>query len=292
ETGVGKEVFARAIHEQSPRADRPFEVVDCGALMPTLIASELFGHERGAFTGAERQHIGAFERADGGTLFLDEIGELPSSLQSGLLGALERRAFRRLGGHDQIAVDVRVVCATNRDLRSEVNAGRFRQDLYYRIAVLLLKIPPLRERAGDIPLLVEHFLRQAGHDGPIESVIPRAVMASLRQHHWPGNVRELRNFVEAALAMGETPHLEAGGAASATEEPEDIEASPLLHPGGVRRLAQLTYKDARGALLHDFETFYLQQLMDRCRGNVSKAARDAKMNRSYLIEMLKRHDIR
>src|SRR5688500_15812022 len=208
ETGVGKEVIARAIHESSPRAAHPFEVVDCGALMPTLIASELFGHEKGAFTGADRQHVGAFERANGGTLFLDEIGELPPALQSALLGALERRSFRRVGGTASIAVDVRVVCATNRDLRNEVNAGRFRQDLYYRIAVILLRIPPLRERVGDIPLLVEHFLREIGHDGPVEEVVPESVMQTLKTHHWPGNVRELRNFVEAAIAMGEAPHLE------------------------------------------------------------------------------------
>ena len=293
ETGVGKEVIARAIHTHSPRAGRPFEVVDCGALMPTLIASELFGHERGAFTSADRQHIGAFERADGGTLFLDEIGELPATLQSGLLGALERRSFRRLGGHDVINVDVRLICATNRDLRREVNAGRFRQDLYYRVAVLLLKIPPLRERTADIPLLVEHFLNEAGHAGSVDEVIPPSVMASLKHHHWPGNVRELRNFVEAAVAMGETPHLDPYAAEGVAEDGDaENDSGQLFYPSAVRRLSKLSYKDARNALLHDFEIFYLQQLMDQCRGNVSKAARDAKMNRSYLIQMLKRHDIR
>ncbi len=205
ETGSGKEVVARAIHESSPRAAKPFETVDCGALAPTLIASELFGHERGAFTGAEQQHAGAFERAQGGTLFLDEIGELPAPLQATLLGALERRSFRRLGGTHPIDVDVRVVCATNRDLRAEVNQGTFRQDLYYRIAVVLLRIPPLRERAEDIPLLIEHFLREAGGSGGIDELFPPSAREGLAQHRWPGNVRELRNFVEAALAMGVVP---------------------------------------------------------------------------------------
>ena len=157
ESGTGKELVARALHEQSPRADKPLVVVDCGALAPGVVASELFGHERGSFTGAERTHVGAFERADGGTLFLDEIGELPPELQPQLLGALERRRFRRVGGKVDISVDVRVVSATNRDLRAEVNAGTFRLDLYYRVGVVEVRIPPLRERPDDLSLLVDHF---------------------------------------------------------------------------------------------------------------------------------------
>lgn len=285
ETGTGKEVMARMIHEASPRSGHPFEVVDCGALMPTLIASELFGHEKGAFTGADRRHIGAFERADGGTLFLDEIGELPPPLQAGLLGALERRTFRRVGGHEPISVNVRVVSATNRELRGEVNAGRFRPDLYFRIAVVLVKIPALRERTNDIPILVEHFLREVGHDGPATDVIPTTVMQSLEDHHWPGNVRELRNFVEAALAMGEAPKLEAAATATTAK-------GGVFPAETAQRLLQMTYKDARGMLLHEFESLYLTHLMKKAGHNVSKAAREAKMNRSYLIDMLKRHDIR
>src|SRR5262249_1899349 len=165
ETGTGKELIARAIHDESPRAGGPFETVDCGSLMPTLVASELFGHEKGAFAGADARHVGSFERGSGGTLFLDELGELPASLQAALLGALERRSFRRLGGTTPIAVDVRVISASNRDLMREVNTGAFRQDLYYRIGVVTLRVPPLRERAGDIPLLVEHFLRESGFTG-------------------------------------------------------------------------------------------------------------------------------
>jgi DNA-binding NtrC family response regulator len=284
ETGTGKEVIARAVHEASPRADKPFEIVDCGSLLPTLIASELFGHERGAFTGAEKQHVGAFERAHGGTLFLDEVGELPPAVQSTLLGALERRRFRRLGGNHEISVDVRVISATNRDLRVEVNSGRFRQDLYFRLAVVLIRVPPLRERVGDIPILVEHFLREVGDERAADDVIPPAAMQSLKAHHWPGNVRELRNLVEATLAIGEAPRID--------RDPEAPNANATFLTVPVEALLDSTYKDARQQLLHDFETVYLKTLLDRSDGNVSSAARRARMDRSYLIQMLKRHGIR
>src|SRR5262249_52464824 len=208
ESGTGKELGARALHDLGPRANQPFVAVDCRALAPSLVASELFGHEKGAFTGADHQHVGAFERASGGTLFLDEIGELPLALQANLLGALERRKLRRLGGRTDITIDVRVVSATNCDVRSDVNAGAFRLDLYYRLAVVTLRLPPLRERAEDIDLLVEHFLREAGHDGPVSDLISDQTLKSLAAHHWPGNVRELRNMIEATLAMGEPPALE------------------------------------------------------------------------------------
>jgi DNA-binding NtrC family response regulator len=206
--GCRQVVRSDALHDLGPRAARPFVAVDCGALAPSLVASELFGHERGAFTGAEAQHVGAFERAHGGTLFLDEIGELPFALQASLLGALERRRVRRLGGRADLAIDVRVVSATNRDVRGDVNSGAFRLDLYYRLAVVTLRLPPLRERAEDIELLVEHFLRECGEDGLINALISPATMRSLASHHWPGKVRELRNLIEATLAMGEPPALD------------------------------------------------------------------------------------
>ena len=278
ESGTGKELIARALHDLGPRADKPFVAVDCGALSPSLVASELFGHERGAFTGAEQQHVGAFERANGGTLFLDEIGELPLALQANLLGALERRRLRRLGGRAEIAIDVRVVSATNRDVRGDVNSGAFRLDLYYRLAVVTLRLPPLRERSEDIELLVEHFLREAGHDGPIDVLISAPTMRSLATHHWPGNVRELRNMIEATLAMGEPPPLEPVQPA----DPSDP-FSPLL--------AQ-SYRAARMSLLTQFEGRYLAALLARCGGNVSRAAREAQMNRSHLIELLHRHHLR
>ncbi len=284
ETGTGKEVIARAVHEASPRADRAFEIVDCGSLLPTLIASELFGHEKGAFTGAEKQHVGAFERADGGTLFLDELGELPPQVQATLLGALERRRFRRLGGTKEISVDVRVISATNRDLRAEVNTGRFRQDLYFRLAVVMIRVPPLRERIADISVLVEHFLREAGDERSVDEVLPPSAMQSLKAHHWPGNVRELRNLVEATLAIGEAPRLD--------KNSDGPVASASFLSVSVDALLDSTYKDARQQLLHDFEQLYLKTLLERSGGNVSSASRTARMDRSYLIQMLKRHGIR
>ena len=281
ETGSGKEVIARAVHHASKRADGPFETVDCGALLPTLVASELFGHEKGAFTGADRQHIGAFERADGGTLFLDEIGELPGALQAALLGALERRRFKRVGGSQEIHVNVRVVAATHRDLRGEVNAGKFRQDLFYRLAVALLRVPPLRDRPDDIPLLVSHFLKEAGHTGPTEDVMSAKAMRGLTHHHWPGNVRELRNLVEATLAMGEPPPLvsELPG----PDQPQNRFAPPVF---------ELPYKEARGAVLRDFEVAFIKDLLARTGGNAAQAARLARMDRSYLFQLIKRHQLR
>ncbi|HJL16727.1 MAG TPA: sigma 54-interacting transcriptional regulator [Sandaracinaceae bacterium LLY-WYZ-13_1] len=279
ESGTGKELVARALHARGPRAGGPFVTVDCGALAPSLVASELFGHERGAFTGADRRHVGAFERADGGTLFLDEIGELGAELQPALLGVLERGRFRRVGGRDEVAVDARVIAATHRDLRAEVNAGAFRLDLYYRLAVVVLTLPPLRERAEDVPLLVEHFLREAGHDGPVEAVFGPDAMTRLCAHHWPGNVRELRNVVEATLAMGETPPLEGlGGAAPAGTLDDALLGRP--------------YKEARRALLDEFERRYVARLLEQSDGNVSAAARRARMDRTYLIKLIQRHELK
>jgi DNA-binding NtrC family response regulator len=287
ESGTGKEVVARALHDLGPRAKEPFVTVDCGSLAPSLVASELFGHEKGAFTGADRQHAGAFEQAHRGTLFLDEIGELPAQLQSTLLGALERRRFRRLGGRTDVEVDVRVVSATNRDLRGEVNRGTFRLDLFYRLAVVLLPLPPLRERAEDIPLLVEHFARAAGHDAPLASLFAPQAMLELARHHWSGNVRELRNVVEATLAMGEAPELApwAHAARDEGEAAKDLGASfgPVL---------DLRYKDARARVLAEFERAYLERLLVRAERSVTRAAREAGLDRTHLSHLLHRHGLR
>jgi len=298
ETGTGKEVIASAIHEASARRGKPLETVDCGAMLPTLIASELFGHEKGAFTGADHQHIGAFERADGGTLFLDEIGELPPSLQTALLGALERRSFRRVGGKSSIAVDVRVIAATHRDLRGEVNTGTFRQDLFYRLAVIVLQIPALRERREDVPLLAEHFVRLTGYDGPLEDVLPEKTMEMLQTYWWPGNVRELRNMVEAAVVMGEAPSLSERGPEPERSTPRPAQAPGAEAVGGdpgqaipVGQVMTLPYSEARNVVIDHFEDLYLGALLERCRGNVALAARQAKMNRSYLTRMIKRRGI-
>ncbi|MEO6602759.1 MAG: sigma 54-interacting transcriptional regulator [Polyangiaceae bacterium] len=280
ESGTGKELVARAVHHASPRASGPFVTLDCGSLSSNLVASELFGHERGAFTGADRQHVGAFERASGGTLFLDEIGELPAELQPQLLGALERKRFRRVGGRNEIDVDVRIVCATNRDLRAEVNASVFRLDLYYRIAVVVLRLPTLRERAEDIPLLAAHFLRECGYDGTPQELIPASVMQQLRAHRWPGNVRELRNWVEATVAMGESPPL------------STHDLSGVTGQGAPSELIALSYKDARRTVLEDFELRYVTSLLTAAGGNVAAAARQAQMDRTYLIKLVQRHGLR
>lgn len=207
ESGTGKELLAQSIHRESKRADKPLVVVDCGAIPENLIESHLFGHEKGAFTGADERKIGAFENAQGGTIFLDEIGELPLHLQPKLLRVLEERQIRRVGGLEPIKVDVRVLAATNRQLDAEIKAGRFREDLFYRLAVLRVKVPTLRERREDIPLLVEHYLAKQPDGKPVKSISPEA-MARLVEYDWPGNVRELRNVIERAMHLGESARLE------------------------------------------------------------------------------------
>ncbi|UJR83195.1 sigma 54-dependent Fis family transcriptional regulator [Sandaracinus amylolyticus] len=279
ETGCGKEVVARALHDLGKRAAGPFEVVDCGSMPATLIASELFGHERGAFTGADKTRAGAFERAQGGTIFLDEVGELPLELQPVLLGALERRRFRRLGGQKEIAVDVRVVSATHRDLRAAVNDGSFRADLYYRLAVARATIPPLRERPEDVEPLVRHFVDEMT-DAPGAFPFGFATLEALRAHRWTGNVRELRNVVEAALAIGRV-------------QVEGREVAP--DDGALTRRddgAPITYRDARAAVLARFERAYLSELIEACEHNASEAARRARVDRPHLLTLLRKHGLR
>jgi transcriptional regulator with AAA-type ATPase domain len=275
ESGTGKELAARALHERGPRARGPFVVVDCGALPSPLLASELFGHERGAFTGADRRHAGAFERAHGGTIFLDEIGELSTEHQTSLLGVLERRQFRRLGGAAEIPVDVRVIAATHRDLRADVNHGRFRLDLYYRIAVVVLRTPPLRERTEDIPELIARFLVEEGVEEPIDRYFPENAVDALMRHAWPGNVRELRNLVASTVAIGAEPALDAAGAPAPATDPEE-----------------LNYRDARRRALEEFERRFLTSLLAKCGGNIREASRRARMDRSYLMDLMRRHGLR
>jgi DNA-binding NtrC family response regulator len=275
ESGTGKEMVARSIHDASERRKGPFEIVDCGALPPSLFASELFGHERGAFTGADRRHVGAFERAAGGTLFLDEVGELSAEVQSALLGVLERRTMRPLGSTRQVPVDVRLVSATSRDLRKEVNSGGFRLDLYYRLAVVLLELPPLRERRDDIRMLAQRFIAESGSQATIEEIFPPAEMARLMGHEWRGNVRELRNVVLGTLALGHS----ALGRGSAP----DAKGSAAGFP---------SYRDARRTALDAFEKQYITDLLAHTDGNVRAAAREAKMDRNYLTELLRRHHVK
>jgi len=278
ESGTGKELVARAIHDHGARADEPFVTLDCGAVVPSLFGSELFGHERGAFTGADKRRIGALERAGSGTLFLDEIGELPADIQAALLGALERRRFTRLGGDTEIELDARVLCATHRDLRAEVNRGAFRLDLFYRLAVVSVNVPALRERTEDIPLLVRHFLREEGAEHRSAELFPIDTLDELARYQWPGNVRELRNLVLGALAIGDPTGLVRAGSPSPAAASDDELSLP--------------YRQARQNVVDQFERRYVTALLGRTNGNIRQAARDARMDRSYLMELIKRHRLR
>jgi two-component system nitrogen regulation response regulator GlnG len=286
ETGSGKEVLARALHALSERRDGPFEVVDCGSMAPTLIASELFGHERGAFTGAQGERPGAFERAHGGTVFLDEIGELPLELQPMLLGVLERRRFKRVGGSKERSVDVRIVSATHRDLRNATNVGTFRDDLYFRLAVARVVVPPLRERPEDIEPLVRRFAEQLSGT-PNAQPFDRATLAALEAHPWSGNVRELRNVVESAVALGSLD-LDA----SVRAEVPGPDAAGALATGQADALLNLPYREARAHAIAAFERAYLGRLTELCGQNASEAARRAHMDRPYLLSLLRKHGLR
>ncbi|WP_437594430.1 sigma 54-interacting transcriptional regulator [Sorangium sp. So ce1000] len=278
ETGTGKSQAARSVHERSARRDRPFVVVDCGAIHGNLIESELFGHAKGAFTGAGEQRIGAFEEASGGTIFLDEIGELPLDLQPKLLRALEAREIRRVGTNTPRPVDVRVIAATHRDLRAEVNAGRFRADLYFRIAVARIPLPPLRQRPEDIPALLDDLLASL-HATPDEAAALRdpKVIARMTRAAWPGNVRELRNYVEQYLVFRAPPPM----GDPAPPQP----SAPAAIDAGV------PYAEARDRVLADFERRYFEALLRAHDGKVSRAAGAAGLDRRYLYRLLHRHGL-
>ncbi len=288
ETGTGKELIARAIHEASPRAGGPFVVFDCSAVAPSLLESELFGHEKGAFTGASSRHIGRLEEADGGTLFIDEVGELPTDLQPRLLRALEQRETRRLGGTKVIPVDVRIVAATNRDLALEVNRGSFREDLYYRLAVVRVVSPPLRERPEDIRDLVTHFIRRSCAHAPQADKLLESVQLEnwkkLEGHPWPGNVRELRNMIERTVAL------------STAENPMPLDPGGL--PRDVGRAADtaaldidlsLPLREQKTTLIARFETAYLEGQLERHDHNISRAAAASGMDRMYFKKLLKKY---
>ncbi len=311
ETGTGKELVAQAIHDRSTRAKKPFVVLDCSAIPRELIESTLFGHEKGSFTGAIAQHRGVFEQADGGTIFLDEIGELDLSLQPKLLRVLESRELKRVGSDKTTKVDVRVLAATNRDLRAMVTEGGFREDLYFRLSVVALNLPPLRKRPKDVALLVEHFLtrinaRNAEHGRQPLSVSPDAMQA-LQEKRWPGNIRELKNTVERATSLGDGPVLTRGdffmglghepslGASFSPAPSSEAAPSPGVTNGDADLAWQvdidLAFKDAKQALLDEFEGIYLARLLDRHGGNISQASRAAGLTRYHLRELLKKHGI-
>jgi transcriptional regulator with GAF, ATPase, and Fis domain len=288
ETGTGKEVVARSLHAASRRAKGPMTVFDCGAVPANLIESELFGHEKGSFTGAIMTRQGVFELGSGGTVFLDEIGELPPDLQPKLLRVLEQREVRRVGAERPTKVDVRVVAATNRDLEEEVAAGRFRKDLYFRLSVVRIVLPPLRERPEDIPTLVKHFLR--GHAARAEGgqrkveAISREAMETLLAYSWPGNVRELGNVIERAISFCESDAL----------EPDDL-PDHVLSPradGGSSPSSDMPFKEAKERWIGSFEREYVVQLLKKNDQNISKAAREADIDRKYFRKLMKKYGIK
>jgi DNA-binding NtrC family response regulator len=313
ETGTGKEVVARAVHETSSRADGPFVVFDCGAVPESLIESELFGHEKGSFTGAVMTRKGLFEMAEGGTIFLDELGELALELQPKLLRVLEQREVRRVGSNASIPINVRVVAATNRRLEDEVRAGNFREDLFYRLSVVRLFLPALRDRREDIPLLVQHFLStlkfNRHHDDPDAlrlSNIDESALHALQEYHWPGNVRELVNVIERACSISDTDSI------SLADLPEHIsglnplglsETPPLqgIAPASAREpatpaprrseLHDMPFKDAKEEWISAFERDYITELLVRHGGNISQASREADIDRKYFRKLMTKYDI-
>ena len=297
ETGTGKEVLARTIHDHSHRRDAPFVVVDCSAIPPTLIESELFGHEKGSFSGAISGRKGLFEMGNRGTVFLDEIGELPSELQPRLLRVLESGEVRRVGSPRSLELDIRVVAATNRNLAREVEEGRFRQDLFYRLSVVPVRLPPLRERLDDVEPLVEHVLstarfnRASGGGLKVERLAPD-VLSRLQRHKYPGNVRELVNILEREVSLARGPEIEAlridlgergdeGVGAGAGKSVAEAAATGRFPP----------FSEAKAGVVAEFEGDYLVRLMEFAGGNISRAARIADLDRKYLRQLLKKYDM-
>jgi DNA-binding NtrC family response regulator len=272
ESGTGKELIARAIHAHSPRRYFPIVPVNCGALPEGLLESELFGHERGAFTGAQYRRKGRFEMADGGTLFLDEIGTITLKTQVDLLRVLETKEFTRLGGSQSIKADFRTICATNQNLEKLVEAGQFREDLYYRINVFSIYLPPLRERRADIPLLAEHFrARFAANLGRRITEISPEAMDILVQHDWPGNVRELANAIERAMVIGKPPAI----------RPEDLPIQPVILGG-----------QPAGDSLAEIERLHIARILERTHWNVSQAAEVLGVDRATVYNKIKRYQLR
>ena len=292
ESGTGKELTARAIHQHSPRADGPFVPVNCSAIPVELVESELFGHVRGAFTGATAQREGLFAAADGGTLFLDEVGDLPPMAQVKLLRVLQEGETKRVGSDKTRLVDVRVIAATNVHLQQRMVEGRFREDLYYRLNVVTVTLPPLRERREDIPLLAFHFLRKyaARADRPVREISPEALRA-LQNHDWRGNVRELENAIEYAVVFcsGEVVGVSDLPLATSTAPASERGEQRLALPAG---LLDLPYRDAKQLALNAFEQGYFAALLERNGGNVSQAARQAGLDRSNFRRAAKRAGVK
>lgn len=293
ETGTGKELVAQAIHVNSLRKDKPFIVFDCSAVAPNLIESELFGHTKGSFTGAVKDRIGAFEAANGGTIFLDEIGELTIDLQPKLLRALEQREIKRVGSTQAAKIDVRVICATNRNLKDEVTAGRFREDLYYRLSVVKIQLPALRERLEDIPLIVEKILINGRYNRKPDGTyyvtkVEDDALKILQRYQWPGNVRELNNIMERAVSFARDGAIRGADLQYVFSEIESGEEQTVrMNSIDVDK----PFKEAKQAVVEMFEKEYLQELLEKYKGNVSKAAREAKIDRKHLRNLLIKYGI-
>ncbi len=284
ESGTGKELIARCIHANSNRKDRPFVAVDCAALPENLLESELFGHEKGAFTGADKTKRGLLELAHQGTLFLDEIGELASQLQAKLLRTIQEREFRRLGGERLISVDIRIISSTNRDLKAAVEKGAFREDLYFRLNVVEINLPPLRSRLGDIPLLANYFLGKysKAYQKSVDKISPEA-MKTLEAYPWPGNVRELQNVIERAVALAEDNVIKVYDLPDYIKERSIFELSQTS--------SDLSFKAAREKWLESMGRTYLINLLKRNKGNISQAAREAQISRKTLYRLLEKFEI-
>ena len=293
ETGTGKDVVARALHENSGRKNKPFIVFDCSAVAQNLIESELFGHVKGSFTGAVSTRKGAFEEANGGTIFLDEIGELSSDLQPKLLRALEQREIKKVGANEAAPIDVRVICATNKNLKKEVTENRFRQDLYYRLSVVKIYLPPLRERAEDIPVLVEHILSRSNFNLNADKSLKVTrveddALKMLMRYQYPGNVRELVNLLERLTPMVDGNAITGQNVSYIFQEMErdDDESTEKMSVD-----MGLPFKEAKQKLVEQFEKDYLSTLLRRNHYNISKTAREAGVDRKHIRNLLKKYGI-
>ena len=285
ESGTGKELLAHHLHDSSARVDKPFVPVDCASIPTDLFESELFGHVKGAFTGATASKLGLFQVADGGTLFFDELGEMPLAFQSKLLRAIQERSVRPVGSNEQSAVDVRIVAATNRNLQKEVDEGRFRADLFYRLDVVRIEVPPLRDRLGDVDVLVAHFVQRFGDKVSIRGV-SSAAAAVLRGYHWPGNVRQLRNAIERACALGHPGELQA-----ADLPPELTEQGDLAAIGGDDAEGG-TFQAMKARRIAAIESSYLESLLKKHKGNVTHCSEEAGMARSAFQKLMQKYAIR
>jgi DNA-binding NtrC family response regulator len=284
DSGTGKELVSNALHYRSPRRSKPMVKMNCAALSRELVESELFGHERGSFTGAVARREGKFEAADGGTLFLDEVGDMPLETQAKLLRAIQEKEFERVGGNEPIKVDVRLIAATNHDLEAAVRAGRFREDLYYRLRVVELAIPPLQERRDDIPLLVDHFLKRAAEhfQRPMKPLTAEALQACMT-YSWPGNVRELRSAVEQALLLAPGTEITAGDLFQSNR----TAPSPAAAPAAGAAAMPTSFREAKDQMVESFEREFLVQALRRHSGNITKAAEEIGMYRQNFQQKMR-----